>query len=167
MDQISELHLEGVHTELARRVRDLADKCEAADHIRIRVTQGLRTWDQQDLLYAQGRSDRGPVVTNARGGYSLHNFGLAVDIVPDQEGIPAFTPDWNAMDPRWRQVLELAKTCGLAEGAQWRTFPDRPHLYPEEVPANPTDEMRAAFHAGGLEQVWESVKLQAFEETAT
>src|SRR5258708_7675554 len=101
MDNISEAHLVGVHPELARRVRQLSDKC-AANGIVIRVTQGLRTWDQQNLLYAQGRTEPGKIVTNAPGGFSAHNFGYAVDIVPGEDDFPAFTPDWNAMDSRWK-----------------------------------------------------------------
>jgi len=158
VDNVSEANLGGVHPELARRVRRLADKCEA-NGIAIRVTQGLRTWGAQDALYAQGRTAPGKIVTNAPGGHSMHNFGLAVDIVPAAEGFPSFVPDWNAMDLRWKNVLALAKTCGLAEGAEWRTFPDMPHLYLEECPANPDDNLRYAFREGGLEAVWRELKL--------
>ena|SRR5258708_6900172 len=158
MDSVSEKRLQEVHPELARRVRLLAEKC-AANGITIRVSQGVRTWDQQNLLYAQGRTDGGKIVTNAPGGHSMHNFGLAVDIVPAAEGFPVFTPDWNSMDSRWKQVLMLAQTCQLAEGAQWRTFPDRPHLYPAEAPANPDDNIRYLFREGGFQAVWDDVKL--------
>lgn len=158
MDAISETRLAEVHPELARRVRSLAVKCEA-NGIIIRVSQGLRTWDQQDLLYAQGRTARGKIVTDARGGYSMHNFGLAVDIVPGKEGFAEFVPDWYAMDSRWKQVLQLGMTCQLAEGAMWRTFPDRPHLYPVECPANPDDDMRYIFAEKGLQAVWDAMKL--------
>lgn len=159
MDSASEDHLSTVHPELARRVRLLAAKCDA-NGIVIRVSQGLRTWDQQNLLYAQGRTDGGKVVTNAKGGYSAHNFGYAVDIVPGQAGFPVFTPDWNGMDFRWQQVLMLGKQCHLAEGAEWRTFPDRPHLYPEECPANPDDNLRYIFREAGMDAVWDELKIQ-------
>lgn len=158
MDNISEARLAEVHPELARRVRQLSGKCEA-NNIQIRVSQGLRTWDQQDLLYSQGRTAAGKIVTDAPGGYSMHNFGLAVDVVPALDGFPAFTPDWNSMDSRWQQVLMLGKTCQLAEGAQWRTFPDRPHLYPEELQPNPDDTMRWHFREGGMEAVWKELNL--------
>ena len=159
IDNISESRLQELHPELARRVRKLSDKCQA-NGIELRVSQGLRTWDQQDALYAQGRTEPGPIVTNAPGGHSLHNFGLSADIVPADPHFPVFTPDWNAMDSRWQQVLMLAKTCQLSEGAQWRTFPDRPHLYPEECAANPDDTMRYLFKEGGLQAVWDAVNLQ-------
>lgn len=159
MDPGSEKLLGTVHPELARRVRRLSMKCVPYD-IWLRVSQGLRTWDQQDLLFAQGRTEPGKIVTDAPGGYSMHCFGLAVDIVPADANFPKFIPDWQAMDSRWQQVLLLGQTCQLAEGAKWRTFPDRPHLYPEEIPADPDDNLRYLFREGGLKAVWEEVHLQ-------
>jgi peptidoglycan L-alanyl-D-glutamate endopeptidase CwlK len=159
MDSVSESRLAEVHPELARRVRLLVNKCVPYG-IWLRVSQGLRTWQQQGLLYAQGRTEPGKIVTNARAGYSMHQFGLAVDIVPADANFPTFVPDWDSMDSRWQQVLELAETCQLREGAQWRTFPDRPHLYPKEIPADPDENMRYLFSEGGLKAVWDEVKLQ-------
>lgn len=146
MEPISEERLNQVHPELARRVRQLAD----ALSFTIRVTQGLRTWNEQDKLYAQGRTDPGQVVTNAPGGHSQHNFGLAVDVVPIVNGLP----DWDVKGERWQEILSKAPSFGLAEGAEWRTFPDNPHLYPQEVPANPDDNLRNLFQEGGIAAVW-------------
>jgi peptidoglycan L-alanyl-D-glutamate endopeptidase CwlK len=52
----------------------------AAAGITIKVISGLRTFEKQNDLYEQGRSKPGRIVTNARGGYSNHNFGIAFDI---------------------------------------------------------------------------------------
>jgi peptidoglycan LD-endopeptidase CwlK len=153
MDEVSESHLKDVHPELARRVRLLAAKC-ALNGIVIRVTCGVRNWADQTELYNEGRITPGKIVTDAMAGYSAHQFGYAVDIVPGEDGWPEFTPDWDAMDPRWKQVLQMANLCHLAEGAQWRTFPDRPHLYLEELPPNPTEEMRSTFKQGGMTATW-------------
>ena len=53
-----------------------------------RFAYTLRTFKEQDALYAQGRSivfdtkgKRLGIVTNAKGGQSIHNYGLALDIV--------------------------------------------------------------------------------------
>ena len=43
------------------------------------ITDTLRTFAYQDWLYAKGRTQPGKKVTNARGGQSLHNYGLAID----------------------------------------------------------------------------------------
>lgn len=159
MDLISEERLAEVHPELARRVRFLAGILLAdTPNVEIRVTQGFRTWVQQDALYQQGRTTPGKIVTDARSGYSAHNFGLAVDVAPFlQDG----QPDWKIGDENWKVLLAKALTCKLAEGAQWRTFPDNPHLYCVEVPADPDDNMRYLFTEGGLPAVWQEFQLSA------
>ena len=48
--------------------------------INIKIISGLRTYEEQDALYAQGRTTPGNIVTNARGGHSNHNFGIAFDV---------------------------------------------------------------------------------------
>ncbi|MDP9139514.1 MAG: M15 family metallopeptidase [Pseudomonadota bacterium] len=52
----------------------------AQNGIRIKLISGLRSYAEQDALYARGRTQPGPKVTNARAGYSNHNFGIAFDI---------------------------------------------------------------------------------------
>ena len=120
--------------------------------ITIRVTQGLRSWNDQNRLYAQGRTTPGRIVTRAKGGESAHNFGYAVDFVVMTEGFP----DWDWQDAEWTNVLAMALEIGLDEGAQWRTFPDYPHLYLEELPPDPDDEMRLVYHDGGMIGLWRS-----------
>jgi len=151
LDAISEARLALVHPELARRIRNLADQL-AARGITIRITQGLRTWSEQQAIYNQGRTTPGKIVTDAKPGYSAHNFGYAVDFVVMNDGFP----DWNDNDVQWLSVLSLALSCGLAEGAKWRTFPDRPHLYLQELPADPDDNMRDIFLSAGMDKVWDS-----------
>jgi peptidoglycan L-alanyl-D-glutamate endopeptidase CwlK len=151
MDANSESRLDDVHPELARRIDQLSTMLS----FQLAITQGLRTYAQQDALYAQGRTLPGKVVTEARGGYSMHNFGLAVDVAPYVDGMI----DWDGKDARWSEILAKAPSCGLAEGAAWRSFPDEPHLYPQEVPDSPTDAMRELFSTGGLTAVWNSLTL--------
>jgi len=147
MDAHSEERLSQVHPELSRRVHQLADMLPFT----IVVTQGLRTYAQQDALYQQGRTAPGAIVTDAPAGHSMHNFGLAVDVAPT-DGFGGI--DWNGKDAKWQAILDKAASCGLAEGAKWRTFPDEPHLYPQEVPADPDDNFRYLFNEAGLPAVW-------------
>lgn len=100
--------------------------------IKIIITQGLRTIEYQNSLYAQGRTTKGSVVTNARGGYSYHNFGLAFDFaILNPNGK---TVNWNTSidlnkdgQKDWYQVAELAQSLGLEAGAFWKSFLDVPH----------------------------------------
>ena len=154
LSDLSMERLAEVHPELSRRVQQLA----AMLSFDLLVTQGLRTWPQQGALYAQGRTAPGKIVTNAKPGYSMHNFGLAVDVAPCVDG----QVDWSGKDAKWQEILAKAPSCGLAEGAAWRTFPDEPHLYLAECPANPDDNTRYLFTEGGLTAVWaELVKPQS------
>jgi hypothetical protein len=65
---------------IARAIEAACDK-EAAEHgLRAKIIQGYRSFEQQAAKYAQGRTAPGDRVTNARPGYSWHNYGLAIDI---------------------------------------------------------------------------------------
>jgi peptidoglycan LD-endopeptidase CwlK len=157
MDSVSTARLEGLHPVLVARYIKLDGLCEAIG-IRLRITRGLASYAEQDALYAKGRTPgSGAIVTEARGGYSSHCFGYALDAVPDDPTFPKWQPDWNDLDDRWQKVLELALSCDLAEGARWRTFPDAPHFFLEECPATPTDVMRSAFAQGGMPAVWKII----------
>src|SRR5215471_18388685 len=105
MDAASEAKLQNVYQALAFRVRQMATMLEQ-EGIEILVVQGLRTWAEQDALYAQGRTASGQIVTNARGGQSYHNFGLAVDCTPSTHppGQPV-APDWNNTHPTWQRMV--------------------------------------------------------------
>lgn len=154
MDPVSEARLALVHPELSHRVHEL-DALLTPDGVSIHIIQGLRTYAQQDALYAQGRTAPGRIVTDAKGGYSSHCMGYSCDIDPFKLGVP----DWDASDPAWVDMLATALKCGLAEGALWKEFPDRPHFYLSELPATPTDAMRAAFAQGGLSAVWATFNI--------
>lgn len=158
MDAISEARLETVAPQLADKVRQMADML-AQEGILIRVTQALRSWSQQDALYAQGRTAPGTVVTNCPGGHSYHNFGLAVDCVPDDPAQPGYQPDWNASHPTWKRMEAVGISLGLDSGSTWRSFPDAPHFqltgrFPEGAPS---DEVRQLFKDGGMQAVWNEV----------
>lgn len=110
----------------------LIERCYARG-VPIVITQGYRSIAEQDVLYAQGRTAPGPIVTNARGGYSYHNYGVAIDfalLMPDgksvswdmaQDGDGDCAKDWN-------EVVEEAKTLGFAWGGDWTSFKDYPHF---------------------------------------
>ncbi|MEK3836433.1 M15 family metallopeptidase [Paenibacillus sp. FSL R7-0128] len=101
--------------------------------IPIIIVQGLRTIAEQDALYAQGRSKPGQIVTNARGGYSNHNFGVAIDfalLTNDGRSVSWDTKlDGNRNGKAdWNEVVAIAKALGFTWGGDWKTFVDLPHL---------------------------------------
>ena len=93
----------------------------AAQDIAIKVISGTRTYEQQDALFEQGRSKPGPRVTNARGGYSNHNFGIAFDIGIFDSG------RYLEESPLYKVVGSIGKSLGLAWGGDWKALLDEPH----------------------------------------
>ena len=87
----------------------------------ILVTQGYRTIAYQNSLYAIGRTLPGTIITDAKGGYSAHNYGLAFDICGLVHGAATYDLDWNKLGA-------LGKSVGLTWGGDWVSFPDRPHF---------------------------------------
>lgn len=159
MDSISEARLQEVMPALADKVRQMATMLEQ-EGIVIRVVQGLRSWKQQDDLYAQGRTAPGKIVTNCKGGYSYHNFGMAVDCVPSTHGPDQpFDPDWNPAHPTWKRMEQVGISLGLDSGAMWRSFPDAPHFqYVGKFPEGcPNDEVRQLFKDAGMAGIWAEI----------
>jgi hypothetical protein len=71
--------LEGVHPELVQRMERVVERMWSEHGDRVELVEGYRTQDRQDLLYAQGRSREGDVVTWTRN--SAHTRGHAVDVM--------------------------------------------------------------------------------------
>lgn len=152
MDAISEQRLALVHPLLAQKVRAMAAGL-ASKGIYIRVVQGLRTGSEQNALFAEGRTAPGSVVTNARAGFSNHNFGMAADCVPGLRGEGPWKPNWDAHHPDYRDMISAGIAQGLVSGSTWVHMPDMPHFQLAGIPVTPTDDMRAAL-TQGLEYVW-------------
>ena len=89
------------------------------------ITAALRGNEEQDKLYAQGRTAPGQIVTNARGGQSLHNYGLAFDVAFKTK---TGSVDWSPI--HFQRFAEIAKSFGLAWGGDWRRSKDFPHFEP-------------------------------------
>lgn len=93
--------------------------------VSVAVVCGRRTMAEQNALFAKGRTAPGNVVTNAKGGSSPHNFGLAVDLCPLNERGMA---DWRDKQPAWAEIGKAAEECGLAWGGKFKSIVDRPHI---------------------------------------
>ena len=64
----------------------------------------------------------GQIVTNARGGYSNHNFGLAFDVGVFDGG------RYLGESPLYKVVGALGRSLGLEWGGDWRSIQDEPHF---------------------------------------
>ena len=123
--------LDDLHPQVKAMAEELLARCAAAA-IPLTVTFTLRSLERQAQLYGQGRTTPGLVVTNARPGYSLHNYGLALDVVPDELlPLPRWgdTPKHRARTAElWAQVGAIGKAVGLRWGGEFKRLPDRPHF---------------------------------------
>jgi peptidoglycan hydrolase-like protein with peptidoglycan-binding domain len=144
----SQKRLDKVHPKLAQAVAAVINNL-AAEGLKVEVTQGLRTFAEQDALFAQGRTKPGKKVTKARGGQSNHNYGLAIDLCP----FIGTQPQWED-EKGFDRIGAAAKQQGLKWGGDWPNFPDRPHV---ELAGPSVNECLALFNNGGLAKVWAKI----------
>jgi peptidoglycan L-alanyl-D-glutamate endopeptidase CwlK len=119
-DPRSEGVIATLHPRLHGVARLFVRRC-AANGFQIRLISGNRTDAEQNALYAKGRTAPGPVVTNAKAGYSNHGFGLAFDI-----GIfrgNTYLPE----SPFYEQAGPIGEALGLSWGGRWASLKDFPH----------------------------------------
>ena len=120
-DAKSETIISELHPSIRNKARAFINEAEKQS-MKLKVTSGGRTYEEQNKLYAQGRTTKGNIVTNAKAGYSWHNFFLAFDVVPVENG----KINWNSKN--WKKIGALGKTFGLEWGGDWKTFKDLPHF---------------------------------------
>ena len=113
------------HPRLQKLITQLTSECANAG-LPIKIGESFRSVTEQDALYAQGRTQPGSIVTNARGSSysSQHQWGIAADFYrADGKGA------YNESGDYFKKVGELAKNLGLGWGGDWKSIVDKPHLY--------------------------------------
>lgn len=155
-DLFSRIDRDTLYPPFLERVLWVVERCreEGAEYWAI---SGFRSHQEQAVLYFQGRTTPGPIVTNAKPGDSLHNYGLAVDFCLDgyvhRRGLQ---PDWRIAS--YDVLGRWATKAGLEWGGTWKN-PDRPHV---QLPGIPLAHIKAAHAQGGLKACWQ---LAADNET--
>lgn len=110
----------GLNSEFATKLA-IFEKKLAENGIKVILTAGFRSFGEQDALYAKGRTQPGKKVTNARGGESWHNYGLAGDYAFVINGKVTWDGPWNVFG-------RIARECGLEWGGDFKSIVDRPHV---------------------------------------
>jgi peptidoglycan L-alanyl-D-glutamate endopeptidase CwlK len=105
------------------KVKKFVALCKG-DGIELLITSTYRDNESQNALYAQGRTEPGRVVTNAKGGQSFHNYRCAVDVVPLVNG----KPDWDGTHPIWAKIGNYGKLAGLEWAGEWTRFKELAHF---------------------------------------
>lgn len=96
--------------------------------IYLKVTFGHRSFSEQQEMYNLGRvpvKNNALIVTNAMPGQSLHNYGLAFDVVELKNGVAL----WD--NPNWEKIGKLGEKFGFTWGGRWKPIGgkiDYPHF---------------------------------------
>ena len=133
MDQITLKRIERLNIRVREEALEIyKDICEAlTGRAQCRFTHTLRTFEEQNALFEQGRKRPGKKVTNARGGQSFHNYGLAIDICLIIDGKEASWDTKGDYDgdhvSDWQEIVRIFKMYGWEWGGDWK-FRDMPHF---------------------------------------
>lgn len=111
------------------------------------VISGLRSWQQQAALYAQGRTKPGPIVTKARPGSSFHNYGLAIDLGLFAGGRYLDSAAPSRAATIYKELGALAATLGIEWAGNWKSFPEGPHF--QWTNGQTIAQLRAKMEANG------------------
>lgn len=126
--------LGAVHPSIKEYTVELLRRCYA-EGIYVQISSGFRSNEEQAWIYGKGRPTYvwngkkygtvGSIVSNAKPGTSVHNYGLAIDyfLVTD-DGLNSL---WT-VNEKWRRVGAIAKSMGFEWGGDWTSFRDYPHL---------------------------------------
>lgn len=163
-DSITLKRIQTLHPDLRDEALEIYEKiCEVLTGRAVcRFAYTLRSFPEQAALYAQGRTvffDKNGKklgkVTNAKPGQSMHNYGLAIDIVllKDVNGDGIFeSASWESSvdfdkdgKADWKEIVEIFKSYGWSWGGDWKSFKDLPHF--EKTFGNTTKQLIAKYNA--------------------
>lgn len=149
-DKITLNRIDLMHPALRNELRNqyLEINTKLPKGVRLRLTQTLRTIEEQNALYAQGRTTKGKIVTNAKPGSSWHNYAMAFDIVIlyDKDGNGTFeTASWDE-DRYFMMVVNYFKSKGWFWGGEFRNLYDSPHF--EKTFGMSINQALAKYNAG-------------------
>lgn len=127
-----------LHPWLDYKLGMLLKKC-AKKGIYLIITEGYRTKEYQDSLYAKGRTAPGKIVTNAKGSTysSQHMWGIAFDIAINDSKLLYDTATI-------KKVAKIAKSIGLGWGGDWTSIVDTPHFYLKQW-GSTTSQLKATY----------------------
>ncbi|OHA66816.1 MAG: hypothetical protein A3D59_00065 [Candidatus Wildermuthbacteria bacterium RIFCSPHIGHO2_02_FULL_47_17] len=122
-DPVTDARIRGLDPRVQKPAADFINNTERKFGTQLRIMQGSRSIEEQNKLYAQGRTTPGNVVTNARGGESYHNYGRAIDVVRMNSG----QSDWAS--PISSEIAAIGKAEDFAWGGDWSApYTDYPHF---------------------------------------
>jgi peptidoglycan L-alanyl-D-glutamate endopeptidase CwlK len=126
-DPRSEANVQSTLPAAQRAARSFLTRAKNLVGFEVRIISGSRTYSEQDQLFRKGRfGNPPPKVTNARGGQSNHNFGIAWDVGIFQNG-RYLTGDTKSEARIYKQLASIALANDLEWGGNFTTIIDMPH----------------------------------------
>lgn len=121
-DKTTDNNINILHPKVIGYASDFINYCDREKNVKLRVYSSYRSIKEQNDLYAQGRTIDGKIVTNAKGGYSYHNYGLAIDLVEIKDGVAL----WK--NERWLEIGSWGRSFGFEWGGDFKKIKDNPHF---------------------------------------
>ena len=141
MDAKTRSVLDSILPELRKKAERILAKGRKEGYD-LRAISGDRTCEEQDELYAKGRTAPGNIVTNAPCGKSYHNYRSAIDFAFFKDG-----KYWQ--DAPWEKLGMWCNKEDLEWGGTWR-LRDYPHCQLKDQNIN---ELYANFQRTGKLEV--------------
>ena len=118
--------LEVLEPETRRRARAFLQAAKDGG-LTLLVTCTLRTAAEQAALYASGRTRPGAILTHAKPGQSMHEWGRALDVVPMMAGACVWGTTGKDLQ-LWQAVGRYGEWAGLEWAGRWDNFREYPHF---------------------------------------
>lgn len=159
-----------IYPPLLKKLEQLQKNCQARG-VDYWMISGFRSMEEQTEIYALGRTKKnhdaspskpmGSIVSKAKPGQSMHNYGLATDFALDGDKTRAgLQPDWDA--DKYQILAEEAKKLGLEAGWYWTKFKDSPHIELRLITNGlALKDIQQKYKEGGIQKVWSH--LDTFE----
>ena len=137
-----------LHPVVARKLADALVVCHGKN-LNVYLFEGMRLPERQDFLYESGRTLPGKIITNAKGGSSFHQYGLAGDLVfKDEHGHWSWDGDYEA-------VGKIMTAAGFEWGKSFKGFPELDHF--QMVWGLDIEEAIRLHQKAGMRGVWQRI----------
>ena len=139
-DGHSKAIVEKLHPKFRNMVAELFTRSEKELGLTLYATSGYRTYAEQVVLHNQNPS-------NAKAGYSSHNFGFAIDLNVKKNGVIILKK--ASTNEAWEKsgVVALARKIGIQWVGNFGSYHDPVHFFLKPNGLD-TTELRAMYNNG-------------------
>lgn len=126
LDELTSARLQLLYPDVKVRIIRTINDVWQKHRIGMRVSTTLRSFEEQQRLFDSGRTVPGRILTNAKPGDSMHQFGLAADCC--FHGDDPYLEKKENGEALWNDFGGFSKANGLAWGGDFKNFKDKPHV---------------------------------------